>query len=32
LSAFLGENLEAPATFKQWEAFVVDAVQRTVVV
>ena len=31
LSAFLGENLEAPATFKQWEAFVVDAVQRTVV-
>jgi TetR/AcrR family transcriptional regulator, upper aerobic nicotinate degradation pathway regulator len=31
LSAFLGENLEAPATFKQWETFVVDTVQRTVV-
>jgi AcrR family transcriptional regulator len=30
LSAFLGENLEAPATFARWEAFVIDSVMRTV--
>ncbi len=30
LSAFLGENLEAPTTFAQWETFVSDAVLRTV--
>ena len=29
LSAFLGENLEAPAALAHWEGFVVDAVQRT---
>lgn len=30
LSAFLGENLEAPAAFAHWESFVIDAVLRTV--
>ena len=30
LSSFLGENLEAPAALAHWEAFIVDAVQRTV--
>lgn len=30
LSAFLGEALEAPASFARWEAFVIDAVLRTV--
>lgn len=30
LSAFLGEKLSAPACYKQWESFVVDAVLRTV--
>jgi hypothetical protein len=30
LSAFLGENLEAPTTFSQWEAFVTDSVLRVV--
>ena len=30
LSSFLGENLEAPEALAHWEAFVIDAVQRTV--
>jgi AcrR family transcriptional regulator len=30
LSAFLGENLEAPAAFAHWESFVIDSVLRTV--
>ena len=30
LSSFLGENLAAPTALAHWEAFVVDAVQRTV--
>jgi AcrR family transcriptional regulator len=30
LSAFLGENLETPAALAHWEAFVMDAVLRTV--
>ena len=30
LSAFLGENLEAPHALAHWEAFVTDAVMRTV--
>lgn len=30
LSAFLGEKLQAPQSYQQWEAFVVDAVWRTV--
>lgn len=30
LSAFLGENLEAPVAFAHWEAFVIDSVMRTV--
>jgi AcrR family transcriptional regulator len=30
LSAFLGEDLETPAVFEQWETFVIDAVLRTV--
>ena len=30
LSAFLGEDLEAPQTFSRWEAFVIDSVLRTV--
>ena len=30
LSAFLGEELERPAALAHWEAFVIDAVQRTV--
>ncbi len=30
LSAFLGENLETPEVFEQWETFVIDAVLRTV--
>ncbi|MEI6114039.1 MAG: TetR/AcrR family transcriptional regulator [Burkholderiales bacterium] len=30
LSAFLGEDLEAPQTFARWEAFVIDSVLRTV--
>ena len=30
LSSFLGENLEAPAALAHWEAFVIDAVRRTV--
>jgi len=30
LSAFLGENLEAPAALAHWEAFVLDSVLRTV--
>ena len=30
LSAFLGEDLEAPPTFSRWEAFVIDSVLRTV--
>ncbi|MDT7836229.1 TetR family transcriptional regulator [Aquabacterium sp. OR-4] len=30
LSAFLGENLEAPAALVHWEAHVVDTVQRSV--
>lgn len=30
LSAFLGENLEAPTTFAQWEDFVTESVLRTV--
>ena len=30
LSAFLGENLEAPAALAHWEAFVTDTVMRTV--
>jgi AcrR family transcriptional regulator len=29
LSAFLGEDLEAPEAFDRWEAFVIDAVLRT---
>jgi AcrR family transcriptional regulator len=32
LSAFLGENLEAPAALAHWEGFVIDAVRRTVCV
>ncbi len=32
LSAFLGENLEAPAALTHWEGFVIDAVRRTVCV
>lgn len=32
LSSFLGENLEAPAALTHWEAFVTDAVRRTVCV
>lgn len=32
LSAFLGEDLEAPAAVARWEAFVKDAVFRTVAV
>ena len=28
LSAFLGENLQAPAALAHWEAFVIDAVRR----
>jgi AcrR family transcriptional regulator len=31
LSAFLGENLEAPRTFESWEAFVTDSVLRVVI-
>lgn len=31
LSAFLGEALEAPAAIAHWEAFLIDAVKRTVV-
>lgn len=31
LSAFLGEKLNAPTCYKQWESFVVDAVLRTVI-
>ena len=31
LSSFLGENLEAPEALAHWEAFVIDAVRRTVV-
>lgn len=30
LSAFLGENLEAPEALAHWEAFVIDTVLRTV--
>jgi len=30
LSAFLGEDLEAPASLAHWEGFVIDAVRRTV--
>ena len=30
LSAFLGENLESPPAQQHWEAFVIDAVLRTV--
>jgi AcrR family transcriptional regulator len=30
LSAFLGENLEAPAALAHWEEFIIDAVERTV--
>ena len=30
LSSFLGENLEAPEALAHWEAFVIDAVLRTV--
>ena len=30
LSSFLGENLEAPAALAHWEAFITDAVRRTV--
>ncbi len=30
LSAFLGEDLKAPEAFAHWEAFVIDAVLRTV--
>lgn len=30
LSAFLGEDLETPAVFEEWETFVIDAVLRTV--
>ena len=30
LSAFLGENLETPEIFEQWETFVIEAVLRTV--
>lgn len=30
LSSFLGENLESPAALAHWEAFVIDAVRRTV--
>ena len=30
LSSFLGENLEAPGALAHWEAFVIDAVRRTV--
>ena len=30
LSSFLGESLEAPAALVHWEAFVIDAVRRTV--
>ena len=30
LSSFLGENLDAPEALAHWEAFVIDAVQRTV--
>ena len=30
LSAFLGENLEKPEVFAQWETFVIEAVLRTV--
>ena len=30
LSAFLGENLEAPAALAHWEAFMIDAVLRKV--
>ena len=32
LSAFLGEKLEQPAALAQWEAFLIDAVMRTVAV
>jgi AcrR family transcriptional regulator len=30
LSAFLGEDLEAPAALQQWQAHVIDTVERTV--
>ncbi len=30
LSSFLGENLESPTALAQWEAFLIDAVLRTV--
>jgi hypothetical protein len=30
LSSFLGEDLEAPEALAHWEAFVIDAVRRTV--
>jgi TetR/AcrR family transcriptional regulator, upper aerobic nicotinate degradation pathway regulator len=30
LSAFLGENLEAPEALAHWESFVIDSVLRTV--
>jgi AcrR family transcriptional regulator len=30
LSAFLGENLEAKATFDQWESFVISTVLKTI--
>ena len=32
LSAFLGEDLEAPAALQQWQAHVIDTVERTVAV
>ncbi len=32
LSAFLGENLEAPAALAHWQAFITDAVRRAVCV
>jgi AcrR family transcriptional regulator len=32
LSSFLGENLEAPEALAHWEAFIIDAVRRTVCV
>ena len=30
LSAFLGEDLEAPAALAHWEGFIIDVVLRTV--
>jgi AcrR family transcriptional regulator len=32
LSAFLGEDLEAPAALQQWQAHVIDTVERTVAI